>query len=80
MFIFHLLFMFIIFMVLLALVGSIALRGLLRRLFGGGTPWGGRKQQGGMGQQQSPSQRTAPQKPKIINKDEGEYVDYEEVR
>lgn len=81
MFIIYLLFMFIIFVLLLILVGGLALRGMVRRFFGGGsTPWGSRSQSNNGQQQAHTAYQAPPSKPKLFDKDEGEYVDYEEVR
>lgn len=80
MFIIYLLFMFFVFVLLLILVGGIALRNMVRRFFGSGSPWGG-GQRPNSGQQQSHTAYQAPpSKPKLFDKDEGEYVDYEELQ
>ena len=83
---FKLLFLIILFIGFLILILGASFLRLLRDLFLGrpqqprGTQGQGRAQQRSQ-QRQQDYQRAAPtQKSKIINKDEGEYVDYEEVK
>lgn len=77
MFIIHLFFVFLLIMAVLALAGGMLLRHAIQRIFG--RPNGSASnayQQQGEGRTYT---RQADEKPKIIKKNEGEYVDYEEV-
>ncbi|MDR0537766.1 MAG: DUF4834 family protein [Tannerellaceae bacterium] len=67
-------FLFFFFILLIFLLGFSFVRTILRFLFGTGSSNNSQRKQ-----QQKTSKRPTPHK-KIFNKDEGEYVDYEEVK
>lgn len=77
MFIIHLLFLFLLLMVVVALAGGMLLRRVMQRIFGkpNSNASHAYQQQG----ERRTYTRQADEKPKIFKKNEGEYVDYEEV-
>jgi hypothetical protein len=78
---FKFLFAFIFFIVLMTLLlGFSFLRTLSRILFGGGGAKKTQRQSGNTSRQTNTHQKTAPNKKKIIPREEGEYVDYEEIK
>lgn len=80
---FKFLFFIVGFIVLMTLLlGFSFLRTLKRILFGGGSSQKrtSQRQTGRSSSRQQPTQPTAPPKQKIFTKDEGEYVDYEEIK
>ena len=77
MFLLYLLFVFLLIMAVLVLAGGMLLRRVIQRIFGrpNGSATNAYQSHG----QQRTYTRQADEKPKIIKKNEGEYVDYEEV-
>lgn len=73
MFLFRFIFYFFVVLFVIGIIARFFLRVLIRRAFGKNQP---NKQQ----QNASKSNFSAPQKKKIISKNQGDYIDFEEIK
>ena len=70
---------FLVFLFIVFVFGFSIVRFIFRLLFGSGNDRNTRQQQSSR-EQQNKTNYTEHNSPKVISKDEGEYVDYEEIK